>query len=153
DGSWLGECSGQAVKLWNTATGQWLHTLKGHTADVVSVAFSLNARRAASVSKDKTVKIWDITTGHETRTLQGHHGRQTTAVAFSPDGSRLASASWEDRSIVLWNALTGEQIFEAGAGAVDCITFGAYGERFASAGADKTISIWNAATGKKAVIL
>ena len=40
---------------------------------------------------DKTVKVWDATTGQEALTLQGHTGR-VNSVAFSPDGTRLASA-------------------------------------------------------------
>src|SRR5262249_36206676 len=34
--------SGDAVKLWSVATGQSIATLKGHTAHVVSLAFSPN---------------------------------------------------------------------------------------------------------------
>lgn len=52
-------------------------TLKGHTADVQSVAFSQDGKRLASGSEDRTVVVWDVTSGEELLTLRGH----TKAVA------------------------------------------------------------------------
>jgi WD40 repeat protein len=54
-------------------------------------------RRLASGAEDKTIKIWDAITGQELLTLTGHTGTVRT-LAFSPDGTRLASASWEWRN-------------------------------------------------------
>src|SRR5262249_20258666 len=45
-------------------------------------------------SGDGTLKVWDAATGQETLTLKGHTG-EVMSVAFSPDGKRLASGSWD----------------------------------------------------------
>ena len=48
----------------------------------------------AAGCSNKTVKVWDSMSGQETRTLTGHSAR-IESVAFSPDGKRLASASYD----------------------------------------------------------
>ena len=46
-------------------------TLKGHTYQVTTVAFSPDGKTLASGSCDQTIKLWDITTGTSTATLDG----------------------------------------------------------------------------------
>jgi hypothetical protein len=45
-------------------------------------------------STDNTVRVWDAQTGAETAVLRGHEN-VVGSVAFSPDGRRIVSGSWD----------------------------------------------------------
>jgi WD40 repeat protein len=99
--------SGDHVKVWDVTTGQELHSLRGHTGWIRTLAFSPDGRRLASGSLDGSVKLWDLATGQE---AFGFHAqaRQIWSVAFSPDGWRLAAVSNPpnglDSEVQVWDA-------------------------------------------------
>jgi WD40 repeat protein/serine/threonine protein kinase len=126
-----------------------LRTLKGHTGEVWSVAFSADGRRLASASEDQTIKVWDTAGGQELRTLNGHT-RAVMSVAFSPDGRRLASASW-DQTIKVWDTASGQELLklERHTGPVVSVAFSSDGRRLASAGREGTIRLWDTASGRE----
>lgn len=49
-----------AIRLWDVATGENIHTFWGHNSDVQSLAFSPNGTILASGSYDGTILIWDL---------------------------------------------------------------------------------------------
>jgi WD40 repeat protein len=54
----------------------------------------------ASGSFDGSVKLWAVATGEELACLQGHT-RAVMALAFAPDGHRIASGSY-DQTVRIW---------------------------------------------------
>jgi WD40 repeat protein len=48
----------------------------------------------ASAAYDNTARIWDVATGEELLNFQSHSDR-LWGLAFSPDGRRLATASFD----------------------------------------------------------
>ncbi len=79
-----------------------VHTLKGHTAGVTSVAFSHEEvpARILTGSEDYTTILWDAATGQEILTLKGHT-QEVTSACFSPDG-KYALTSSRDGSAIIW---------------------------------------------------
>ncbi|CAA7268966.1 unnamed protein product [Cyclocybe aegerita] len=76
------------------------------------------------------------------------------SVAYSPDGTNIASGSWDGR-ICLWDAVTGtilREPFEGQRDPVKTVAFSPDGKRIASGSDDQTIRIWDAETGSLVVV-
>lgn len=50
-----------AIRLWNVATGENIHTFWGHPTDIQTLAFSPDGTILASGSFDGTILLWDVT--------------------------------------------------------------------------------------------
>ena len=92
----------------NANTGEIIHTFKHSDAMIRSVSFSKDSSKLITGS-DVSAKIWDLKTGNEIFTLPV---KDIENVGFSPDGSKVVTASWDDRKVIIWNALTGEKYKE-----------------------------------------
>ena len=107
------------VVLWDVASGQQRASLQHGAFEPGIVVFSPDGTTLATagqnsptapamvVNAGETVVLWDVTSGQEKASLRGH-ADAVTSVAFSPDGTTLASGSW-DKTVRLWDVASGQE--------------------------------------------
>ncbi|MFO1042371.1 MAG: protein kinase [Planctomycetaceae bacterium] len=90
----------------------------------------------------------DSQSRNATQTLRGHVGR-VGAVAYAPDGQRLATGG-DDNTIRIWEAATGREIacLNGHTGSVNGVAWSPDGIRLASASTDGCAWIWDVTSGK-----
>ena len=126
-----------------------LATLAGHEGSGhVRRRSARTARGWSRRRRTSTARLWDAATGKALATLEGHTARVTSA-AFSPDGTRVVTASW-DNTARLWDAATGKALatLAGHTGSVTSAAFSPDGTRVVTASGDNTARLWDAATGK-----
>ncbi len=136
----------KTVRVWALPEGELLHTWKQGDS-VECMALSPDETRLA-IGEDRhtcAVKVRDTATGAEK--LFGSHGNAITSVAFSPDGTLLASGGRQN--VGVWRVADGKLLHDLRGheNFVGCVTFSADGRYILSGGYDQTIHIWRAADG------
>src|SRR5579859_2221664 len=81
---------------------------KGHSGEVLSVAFSNDGQYIVTGSEDNTAILWNAQSGAQVHTFVGH-SHAVNAVAFSPDGKYVLTGS-ADGTAILWDIQTGNQV-------------------------------------------
>jgi WD40 repeat protein len=126
DGKTLASDDDQGKVLWETATGRVRSTLPGPGMGG-ALAFSPDGRLLVSGSallvlqgigvpglEVPVAHVWDLLTGAEIGTIAGHTG-PVHAVAFSPDGTRLVTAS-EGATALIWDVAAVRRSWSRAAG-------------------------------------
>ena len=90
-----------------------------------------------------------VATATPLKTLRGHRD-DVMSVAYSPDGSIIATGSW-DYTIRLWDGLTGEyqKTLTGHKWGVETVSFSPDSLTLASGGQDNTIRFWDVETGRQ----
>lgn len=119
-----------------------LYSLNGHSDRVIDMAFSGDGTYLASSSRDQTIVLWNVANGNAVHTFSMDKV-SFNGIAFSPDGSMLASAD------AIWDVENGQLIhaLEQGRLVPGPVAFSPDGLMLAAALEGQPIRLWDTASG------
>ena len=120
--------------------------------DVLAAVFSPDSQVLATAI-DQTICLWQVADGRQLAIYHGHQG-WVQSLAFSPDGTTLASGS-HDHTIRLWNRQTGQclKTLRGHTGGVQTLAFSPDGMTLASGSHDHSICLWQLPLGHRGQVL
>lgn len=99
---------------------------------------------------DQVVYVWDAWTGEQIQAYRGHQSWIWGGLVWSPDGTKIASASL-DHTVQVWDALSGEPLlnYRGHSGIITSLAWSPDGTRIVSGGGypECLIQVWDAQTG------
>lgn len=152
-GSWDG-----AVRLWDVPQKRQVQVLNANDMGVYSVALSADGTKLAggSCGEQDTagscaageIRLWDVATAQQIMVLQGH-ASWVVGLAFSPDGTMLASGA-QDGTVRLWEVATSREVqMLLAPGQVRSVAFSPDGALVAAGLGDGSVHLWRTATGEE----
>jgi eukaryotic-like serine/threonine-protein kinase len=153
------------ARIWDAHTGEPVTPPMQHSEEVVYVSFSPDGQRLVTASgeaislypfdfKDRPgqARVWSAATG-EPLTPPMHHVLGVFYAAFSPDGSRVVTAS-RDNTARVWDANTGESLTPPLLHQDDVFraSFSADGQYLATASFDRMARIWDVSAKEPAPV-
>ncbi|MBA4037051.1 MAG: hypothetical protein C0480_20885 [Bradyrhizobium sp.] len=125
---------------WSLAHNAAEQVLRFHSDAVNAVAW-LKDGRAATAGADGRIAIWSSGKAEPDAVLEGHTA-PIVALAASPDGTTLASASW-DHTVRLWPLAGGApRVLAEHTQNVNGVAFAADGRAVVSVSYDQSVRIW-----------
>jgi WD40 repeat protein len=136
------------VRIWKT-DGQLVRMLRGHSAEVLGVAFDAKSRKVLTWAEDGTARLWDVYRNRPPIVMHGGDYRVIHA-SISPNGRLVATSTFLHAPPRIWDATNGKFLFSLGraTGTVPDVEFSPKGRVIATGSVNGTVSIRSAATGE-----
>jgi RNA polymerase sigma factor (sigma-70 family) len=162
---------GQAISLWETASGKEISPLQLPLGHIRFAAFAPNGRTLALCAQEGSkepfppvkLRLYSVSSGKSLLEFAMPKppvpGDRFSCGVFSPDGRTLAAGGQtmgrgSEAFIQIWETATGKERFRwrthsGTVPSISALTFSADGKVLASAGNDDVIRLWDSATGKE----
>ncbi|KAJ2777378.1 Lissencephaly-1 [Coemansia javaensis] len=137
-----------SVKIWDSESGDFERSLKGHTKTVQGMAFDAKGAVLVTCSADLTLRVWDVADEYKcVRTLHGHD-HCVSAVCFL-GADKLVSAS-RDKTVKVWDLATGYCVrtLAGHAAWVRGVAVSPDARLICTASNDQSVRVWDPATGE-----
>ena len=138
--------SGQddTVQLWDLDQGVSVGTLRGHLADVRSLALNIEGSELVSGSEDGMLVLWDVHQRREEKRVIQAHESSIEALALHPSGQLLVSGD-RDGVLKLWDfpSLEYRGELREHRGAIHVLRFNLLGDRLLSGSEDGAVIVWD----------
>jgi WD40 repeat protein len=133
-----------SVVVYDVATGRLVSDMSSGQM-ILDLSFSPDGRRVAACVVNRGVFVWDVETGKQIHAIW----LLAFSLAFSPDGSILATGGYEEGTLRLRDASSWKElhVLEAGhGGAVIDVEFSPDGRQIAAITPDQEVWIWDVNT-------
>lgn len=139
------------IRLWSAKDGTLIQTYKCGNHIKGIACFSPDEKLIA-FGDGTVLKIIDVQSGKLLKELCARKDNKAnvfteniSSIAFSPDGKYVATATYCDMTIRVWNMETDSivRVFNGHRDAVTSISFNPKGDKLVSGAYDKTIRIWS----------
>jgi len=142
-----GEQDAPEITLWQPETGKKVRRIKG-CGNVRGLAFSGDGKLLAAVSnlprECAVLLVWETASGKQVGKFLSNDLILPYAVAFSPDGKRVAAGGAHE-DVPVWSLETGKELrrLRGSKEGIYALAFSPDGRLMAGAGPDGKVRLWN----------
>jgi len=145
DGRYIVTANFNDTVMWDIVTGGILKTFSGHKDEIISICINPNANFLATAD-EYVIKIWEVNTGKFIHTLD----EGILSMDFSPDGEKLITGLFDNKSIKLFELNSGKLLreFSVNSKEIFSVIITPDEKRFISGGHDNGITLWDMISGQ-----
>ena len=99
-------CEDGALRVWNSKTGRLIASSTNHSAPILSIAFSPDGERVVATAGWAT-RVYRADSAQPLTPWMQQEG-EVDGATFNPAGTIVVSKSYNQKSVCLWDAATGQ---------------------------------------------